>query len=193
MSDPVCVILAAGLSLRFGRPKQLALFEGETLIHRAVRIALAAGCSRTIVIVPADSPEIRRELSSLAVEIMENSNPRAGMSSSMRLAAHAAADGPLLLTLADQPHVTSEHLRALIATQAPIAVTRFNGTTGPPAFFDERFLPLLLTLTGDHGAREIVRAHHDQVTEIPFDGAAVDIDTEDDLRDLESGGARSSR
>ena len=33
------IVLAAGGSLRLGRPKQLLVRDGETLIHRAVRLA----------------------------------------------------------------------------------------------------------------------------------------------------------
>lgn len=181
------------MSLRFGSRKQLALFEGETLMRRSVRIALAAGCSRTIVVVPSRVPEIRHELSTMPVEIVENPDPQQGMSSSLKLAAHAAQRRSLLVVLADQPRVTSEHLRALIAVNAPIAVSLFNGTMGPPAFFGEQFVPLLLTVTGDHGGAEIIRAHRDQVVTVPFDAAAIDIDTEADLRRLESATTRSGR
>ena len=35
----VAVVLAAGGSTRLGRPKQLLTRDGETLVHRAARLA----------------------------------------------------------------------------------------------------------------------------------------------------------
>jgi hypothetical protein len=44
------VILAAGASSRLGRPKQLVTVQGETLVHRATRLALEAGCNPVVVV-----------------------------------------------------------------------------------------------------------------------------------------------
>lgn len=44
------VILAAGASTRFGRPKQLEPFWGTTLLGNAVMQAVAAGCHPVIVV-----------------------------------------------------------------------------------------------------------------------------------------------
>ena len=41
----VAVVLAAGGSTRLGRPKQLLTRDGEALVHRAARLALACTSS----------------------------------------------------------------------------------------------------------------------------------------------------
>src|SRR5438045_1251928 len=56
------VVLAAGGSSRFGRPKQLLLFRGETLVRRAVRAAAEAGCDPVIVVAGNLADVIRSEL-----------------------------------------------------------------------------------------------------------------------------------
>ena len=56
------VILAAGGSSRFGRPKQLLQFRGETLVHRAVSAATGAGCDPVVVVVGDLGDAIRSEL-----------------------------------------------------------------------------------------------------------------------------------
>ena len=45
------VILAAGAGRRMGGPKALLVVEGETLLQRTIRTALAAGCQTVIAVV----------------------------------------------------------------------------------------------------------------------------------------------
>ena len=56
------VILAAGGSSRLGQPKQLLTFRGETLIHRTVRAAAAAGCAPILVVVGENSEAMKLAL-----------------------------------------------------------------------------------------------------------------------------------
>ena len=45
------IVLAAGASSRMGRNKMLLALDGETLVRRAVRVALAAGLAPGVVVV----------------------------------------------------------------------------------------------------------------------------------------------
>ncbi|HKP93984.1 MAG TPA: NTP transferase domain-containing protein, partial [Chthoniobacterales bacterium] len=56
------VILAAGGSSRFGQPKQLLSWRGETLIRRAVRAASEARCDPVIVVAGETSGTLRFQL-----------------------------------------------------------------------------------------------------------------------------------
>ena len=57
--EPVpALVLAGGSSSRLGQPKQLLVFEQETLLHRAVRTALAAGCRPVLVVTGALHAEL---------------------------------------------------------------------------------------------------------------------------------------
>ena len=51
------VVLAAGGSTRLGRPKQLLTRDGETLVHRAARLAIATGATRVLVVTGAQRGE----------------------------------------------------------------------------------------------------------------------------------------
>ena len=86
--------------------------------------------------------------------------------------------------LCDQPLITVQHLRALIASDAPIIATGYAGIAGVPAVFAPEFVPELLALRGDRGARVVIAAHRDIARVVPFEDAAVDIDRQDDLRKL---------
>ena len=156
----VAVVLAAGASTRLGHPKQDHIYEGETLLARATRIA--------------------REAADEVIVIERASNPDAdeGIASSIRLGVERAGrDARILFTLCDQPLVTADHLRALIANDAPIVASGYAGIAGVPAIFAPRFADELLALRGDRGARSIIERHHDEVHVIPFEDAAFDIDT----------------
>jgi molybdenum cofactor cytidylyltransferase len=161
------VVLAAGSSSRLGRPKQEIVFEGETLLVRAVRLARET-CEEVIV-----------------VDNFLNPNAAEGIASSIRAGvAEAPEDARILILLCDQPRITTDHLRALIDTDAPIAATGYSGIAGVPAIFAPRFREELLALEGDRGARVVIERHRDQTTVLKFPAAAIDIDTPDDLQKL---------
>lgn len=175
----VAIVLAAGESRRLGCPKQLVLYDGEPLVLRAARVALGAGCDETIVVAqPGMLGDVLRDLQ---LTIVENADFREGMSTSIARGVTAAGDARMLITLCDQPLVTSAHLRELLAVDAPIVATEYNAIHGVPAVFAPRFAAELCALRGDRGARAVIAAHAAEVVAIAFAGAAVDIDTEADL------------
>jgi CTP:molybdopterin cytidylyltransferase MocA len=55
---------------------------------------------------------------------------------------------------------------------------------GAPAIFGSEYFETLLSLTGDHGAGQWLRANASAVTGVNLNEAAVDIDTPDDLTHL---------
>lgn len=159
----VAIVLAAGSSSRLGRPKQHVVYRGETLLARAGRIA--------------------REVADEVIVITRDNNPHAdeGIASSIRAGVARSGEARLLIVLCDQPLITAEHLRALIAVDAPIVATLYNGIAGVPAVFAPELIPELLALRGDRGARVVIERHGDVTRTIAFEPAAVDIDTESDL------------
>ena len=165
------IVLAAGFSRRLGHPKQLVVYEGETLTARAARIAGEVG--EVLVVTTPQFAEI--EFASAGPTVVINETPEEGMASSIRSGV-AACDDDVMIMLCDQPRVTADHLRALIAANAPIAATAYSGTLGVPAYFAREFREELLALRGDHGAKRIIEAHHDVVVAIPFADAALDVD-----------------
>ncbi|HJW93363.1 MAG TPA: nucleotidyltransferase family protein [Thermoanaerobaculia bacterium] len=161
---PTIVILAAGFSRRFGSPKQTFVYEGETLLARAVRIALSV-CDDVVVVT-------RPEFVVDGARVVINENAEEGIASSIRLGV-SACDDAVLLMLCDQPHVTASHLRAMIDVHAPLVATGYAGVVGVPALFGREYRDALLALRGDRGAQMLL----DGAVVIPCEEAAVDIDT----------------
>jgi CTP:molybdopterin cytidylyltransferase MocA len=171
-------VLAAGLSTRLGRPKQLEVLEGETLVERTVRIAGEAGLT-PLVAVLLDASLIAPVQAMGAIPML---NPRAwqGMASSIHVGVKAAAaaelDGLVLMTC-DQIALTAKHLHALCGVPGEIIASRYAGRAGVPAYFPRASFEALLSLEGDKGARGLLR----EARAIPCEELALDVDTEEDL------------
>ena len=173
----VAIVLAAGFSKRLGVPKQSIVWRGETLLDRAVRIASEVVGDVVVVVLPGyevtglrgDTPQPRNLVTSI------NPNASEGIASSIRAGVREAGeDARILITLCDQPLVTADHLRTLIAIDAPIVATAYSGIAGVPAIFAPQFVPELLALRGDVGARSIIEKHGAKL--VFFDDAAIDVD-----------------
>lgn len=158
------VILAAGFSRRFGSPKQLFVYEGETLLARAVRVARGA-CDDVVVVT---RPEFFVE----GARVVINEHAEEGIASSIRSGVEACDDAVLLM-LCDQPHITTSHLRAMIDADAPLVATGYAGVVGVPALFGREYREALLALRGDHGAQALLQ----NAVVIPCEAAAIDLDT----------------
>jgi molybdenum cofactor cytidylyltransferase len=183
------VILAAGQSRRLGHPKQLVLFRGEALVHRAARAAVEAGLDPVVVVIAPGADAVRRAVADLPVEVVENPAAEAGMGTSVSLGVtQLRRRGPergVLLIVCDQPLLDAHHLAAIVAarqqTGSPVVASEYGGVKGVPVLVGPEILDEVAALDGDRGARDIVRRDPARVTAVPFPGGAVDVDTAEDL------------
>jgi CTP:molybdopterin cytidylyltransferase MocA len=182
------IVLAAGDSSRLGRPKQTIVFEGETLLDRAVRISRAAGAAETIVVVGAFVSEIRKACRLEACAVVENINWMNGMGTSIRLGIRSLRDvqGSLILTC-DMPAVTAAHLQMLAAT-GNLMASLYDGKRGVPAYFPRAMFELLSRLEDDRGAGSLLSS----ADAIALAGGEFDVDTLEDVRRLEQLNKKSS-
>jgi molybdenum cofactor cytidylyltransferase len=173
------VILAAGLSTRLGRPKQNLVLNGETLLHRALRIASEGGLAPLIAVLHPHSG-LDHNLQQQGAILALNPHPEQGIASSIRTgvaAAHALAAAGVVLMTCDQPALQPHHLRALAAHPDAPAGSAYAGKIGIPAYFPSSSFAALLTLEGDTGARGLLL----NARSIPTEDLAFDIDTEADF------------
>jgi molybdenum cofactor cytidylyltransferase len=190
------VVLAAGGSARFAKPKQLAIFRGETLVRRSVAAATEAECVPIVIVVGQDAAQITSELAGLPVSIAVHRDWSNGLGSSIAVGLkHAlgiAANLEAAILLAcDQPFVNAAALRQLIRLHLengkPIVASAYAETLGIPALFDRSCFADLLQLRGDSGAKGIILAGRRDVTPFNFPAAAIDIDTAADYEKLRDG------
>ena len=187
------ILLAAGGSRRLGTPKQLLPdAEGTTLVRRAAETALGSACRPIVAVLGASADVVEAELAGLPLTTAVNPDWQTGMASSLStgLTALAGTDAldAVVVMLCDQPQVTSALLDSLITayaeTNTQIVACEYSGILGVPALFGPALFPALLSLTGDEGARRVVKNYAGLITCIPFPEGTLDIDTPQDAEKL---------
>ncbi|MEM6439698.1 MAG: molybdopterin-binding/glycosyltransferase family 2 protein [Pseudomonadota bacterium] len=182
------LLLAAGSARRMGgRDKLLETVEGEPMLRRAARALLASGVDEVVAVLRADDAARAEALADLAVRSVENPEAGEGMAASIRAGLRAMREDAdaCLLALADMPEVGAAHADRLLAAFDPgegraiVRATDEDGRPGHPVLFGRRFFESLARLSGDEGAREILRANEAFVTDVTTPGRAarLDLDT----------------
>jgi molybdenum cofactor cytidylyltransferase len=197
------ILLAAGSSSRLGQPKQLVIYEGQSLLRRTASLAIASGASPVIVVLGNSAPRLRPELTDLPVTIVENPDWPSGMASSLhcglrQLLRQAPETPAALLLVSDQPHLHAAHLRRLwqqYEESNQVVAARYEDMLpGVPAIFPARCFPQLAALQGDQGARALLRQlPPSQLQTIPMPEAVADLDTPDDLLRLRTRSRNAQR
>lgn len=197
MANVGAVILAAGGSSRFGEPKQLLRFQGESLVRRAVRAANEAGCVRVAVVTGDISDRIRTELRETSAAIVANPEWRKGIGTSIRcgvedLRSSEPGLSAVVILACDQPFVDANAIAALVAqsetTGKAIVASHYANTLGVPALFDASCFYALVSLPDESGAKSLIEFRCADVAQINFEPGAIDIDTPADYDRLTSGG-----
>lgn len=162
--DIVVVLLAAGLSRRFGPvDKLMAPLAGKPLAFHAAATLAALPFGRKLAVCKPGDDVLTRSLGDLGFSIVTNPEPEAGQGTSLALGAKAAAlagKQGLLVCLADMPLITAGDVSALIDAwrRDPVrpAAASASDYLGAPALFPAAALPALSELAGDRGARALL-------------------------------------
>lgn len=178
------VLLAAGEANRYGRPKLLERFQGESLLRRGARAFTEAGCAPLIAVL-GTLPGLREELEGLTALIVENREPGRGVAHSIALGVESLPQGAeaVLIGVADQPLLDAAAVRLLLQAFRPgrIVAPRYGAVSGNPRLYDRRFFPELRRLEGDRGARILADRHPEAVDEVSLpERYGLDIDTPGD-------------
>lgn len=181
------VVLAAGASNRFGRPKQLIPFMGNSLLRHLTQVGAASTAESVLVVLGAYAEFLKHQLHGLKVRTVVNPDWNSGMSSSVRAGIQGLARTVkgALLVLCDQPYVTSRLLDRMIETfektKKLIVACEYENSLGVPALFDRELFGELEKLSGDRGARQVIMRHRNDVAAISFPEGSIDIDTPQDI------------
>jgi molybdenum cofactor cytidylyltransferase len=196
--EPIAgIVLAAGESRRFGKPKQLLEWKGQPLVRAVAKTALEAGLSPVVVITGANAEQVEGAIKRLNVKVIRNEEWKRGQGSSIRagvlsltsvpptpsapLNARVEGVGGAIFLLSDQPQVTSSILRALVEKHAeglyPIVAPMVMDQRANPVLFDRVAFSDLTQIEGDVGGRAIF--HNYRVEYLPWHDERIllDVDT----------------
>jgi molybdenum cofactor cytidylyltransferase len=186
------IILAAGSSSRLGKPKQLLIFENESLLERAIKAAQNAEVDQLVVILGDNVDEIQSKIDLSSRKVLINHNWSSGMASSMQLGLRYLIENynleAVLLLLCDQPYTIADVLNSIIKAYKEsgkgIIASKYQNTLGVPALFDKRYFDEMLSLKSTEGAKKIILSHVEDTVTIDFPLGAIDIDTVADYEKL---------
>lgn len=197
MSKVGIIILAAGMSRRLGRPKQVLPIAGQPIVAHVGKRARASNAARVLAVIGGARHQTVAALDGIVDELVINDSYSLGQGTSIAAGIHhlettseylGQCEAALFL-LADQPGVETTTIDAVIdawRTGGKIVMAEYRDHPGHPVLFDRQFWPDLSKLAGDQGGRLIIRDNQDAVVHVPIDtDSPMDVDTEADWRMLQ--------
>lgn len=187
MQDIAILIPAAGASSRMmGQDKLLQEVDGVPLLRRQALRALESQAHVTVTLPDHNHPRAAT-LQGLPVQITAVPDAELGMSASLRRGTAMLPRGlqALMILPADMPDLTTEDMlqvmNAFRAEPRPTLqqATCDDGTPGHPVLFPADCFAAMLALSGDQGARPIVKANAHRLRRVALPGqhALTDLDT----------------
>ncbi len=181
------LLLAAGAGRRFGGPKLLQPLADGTPIALAAARNLRLALGEVLAVLRPDDQQLAALLASEpGVEILICAQAELGVGHSLACGVRASggADG-WVVALGDMPWLrpaTIAQVARCLETGAPIAAPEFRGQRGHPVGFRAAFGPELMALSGDVGARPLLRRHAAQLHRFACDdpGCLADVDLRTD-------------
>lgn len=187
MRDIAILIPAAGASSRMrGKDKLTETVCGVPLLRRMAETAIATGAHVAVTVPDYDHPRVAA-LSGLPVQLVAVPDAGTGMSASLRRGVGMLPRGmsAVVILPADMPEIEATDIRHLMAAFKSVPhpmlqqATTETGEPGHPVLFPADCFQAMSQLTGDTGAREILRANRHRLRRVTLPGnrALVDLDT----------------
>ncbi|MEP6817187.1 MAG: nucleotidyltransferase family protein [Marmoricola sp.] len=162
----VGLLLAAGGGRRMGMPKALVSDASGPWLSRAVETLQRGGCDRVVVVLGASADEARPLLDAYDVTVVVAADWDDGMGASLATGLgnvlHSDATR-CLVTLVDLPDIGPDVVRRML--DAPdqddvLARATYDGRPGHPVLLGrDHWAGVLVTSTGDRGARDYLASH----------------------------------
>lgn len=183
------IILAAGLSSRFGENKLLAEVGGRPLFcHTLDKMSHFLDMTKVIV---TRYPEIEQKAREQGVLSVYNEHPKLGISHSLQLGLKKCMETEerlqgVLFAVCDQPYLKEETIWRLLSAArghaGNIICASVNQKSRNPVVWDRRFFQELMALQGDEGGRQIMKKYKEDIVMVEMtENEAKDIDVKSDI------------
>ena len=175
-----CVILAAGESRRFGSPKSLVEFEGQTLLNKLVMDLSQPDVDKIVVVLGSRAELIKHSiLNHRLLQVVHNKDHNFGQTSSLQCGLRhvlPASKGILILPV-DFPEILPDTYRKLIdhfkEEEPLILVPSFKGRKGHPLLFHSDIKEEYLSLGYEQGMNEVAHRRRNDVRVLKVDDPGV--------------------
>ena len=167
------VILSGGASSRMGSPKALLPYQGRPFLEHLLEVTALPQIGVRRVVLGAHAEPITRAIRLKADEVVINEKWEEGQLSSIQAAIRSLPAGTagMLLCLIDHPLISGNLVQELIAdfraSHKLIVLPVYKGRRGHPLIFSSRLYDELLNAPRDTGARSVVWAHAQDISEVP--------------------------
>jgi molybdenum cofactor cytidylyltransferase len=185
------LVLAAGVSSRFGSPKALALLHGRPLLQHVLDAVAATPLDPVLVVLGHAAEAVESTIEWHTEVRLRNPDPARGLASSLHLGlddlgAVLPRVDAAVIALGDQPRTRPEVIEALLdaaaRTEREIVAPRYADGGGiNPVLLRRAAFPLADRARGDRGLGPVIAAHLELVEWVDVPGSNADVDTPDDL------------
>ena len=204
MAQTLCgVILAAGESSRMGRDKALLPWplhptspeQSDTFLSATIRLFLSH-TDIVLVVVGKNEAALSPIVYANGASLVVNPEPARGQFSSLQLGLQEVMNrgrDTAMITLVDRPPVQKETIETLeaafnraIVKRKWAVVPEYQGKHGHPILIGREMLGEFLKAPETSNAREVERAHEDDIEYVPLDDPliALNIDTPEQYASL---------
>lgn len=191
----VPIVLAAGKGERFEGLKQLTEVGGEPVLQLVLRsISKIDWALSPLLVLGYEKERIKNNVDTDGFKLIENENWQQGLSTSLKCGINAAPpdSSGYLFFLGDMPFISSNIIKDVLnraGSDSSIVAPSYQGKRGFPVYLNNQWEEDLLTeISGDKGAREIIRENPDQLTLIETEnrGVIMDLNEKSDLSEIRS-------
>ena len=186
------IVLAAGLSTRMERPKQLLPIGEHTVIEQVVSVLLVSPVDEVLVVTGHERGAVEAALSKWPVKTVFNPDYAEGeMLSSVQAGLRAVAIGcqAALLAVGDMPAIERDVVAQIIqaylaAGQDMVCIPSYQMRAGHPVLVPCSYWEAILSLPQGDTLRSVLRAQNTHVRWVVVDTPSVlrDMDTPADYR-----------
>ncbi len=185
-----CIILAAGLSSRFGSPKALATIKDTPAIAFLLKKICASRIDEIIVVLGADTDAIQPHLfKHTLIRVVHNNDYNFGQISSVQtgLKALSSHTDAFMILPVDCSFIQTKTIDKLIEhykrNHPQILIPAFNLKKGHPPVFEQELKEHIIKLTYAEGLNKITQnpVYSTETLELPDPGITQTFNTPDEL------------
>ncbi|AEE90619.1 MobA-like protein protein-like protein [Tepidanaerobacter acetatoxydans Re1] len=169
-SIKICgIILAAGEGKRAGGGKLSRDIQGKPMLQCVVEMAVQSSLDDVLLVTGYERNLGEKIAKRAGIRSYYNADYPLGMSTSLKLGISKVPQGisAVVIILGDMPYIQRETLDSIIdlhkTTRSKIIIPVYNGKKGHPVLMACTYNDEIYNISGDRGAREIIKKHIDEV------------------------------